>query len=367
VVVLDGLAAFFHGVFRLRNELKPMALGEIVRAVVVLGMFTAWEPPSARSAIVAYLMGALAGCLIPLALLARRRELMRPRFELAPILSLARPAIVISLASATYVIGNRLDVVILDFYRGPSEVGLYNSAYTFLTNLSTIPLLASAVVFPSLAALSSEDAESSRLLRIALAPLIAMGIPIMICGPIVANGLIASIYGSDYLPAGPVLAVLLIPAGIIFLGSFLWQVLIARDKQGHTLLFTAVALSTNVAINLVLVPRIGAVGAAWATAAMEALLLVLPLILLRNLMSLADLGRLALSPVICALLTAIVVQPFRDIQAVLLLPVIVLIYMGSLCILSSPALLGRMSGFPFALNTPVRVGVSENVPSRPVE
>ena len=80
------------------------------------------------------------------------------------------------------------------------------------------------------------------------------------------SGLIVRVlYGKQFSPAGPLLAVLIWSEIAVFFATVVYNVLIARNQQWLLPIPTLVGAAINVALNLVLIPKYGAAGAAWAT------------------------------------------------------------------------------------------------------
>ena len=79
-------------------------------------------------------------------------------------------------------------------------------------------------------------------------------------------GLIVRIlYGKQFAPSAPLLAVLIWSEIAVFFATVVYNVLIAKNQQWLLPVPTLVGAAVNVALNLVLIPRYGAAGAAWAT------------------------------------------------------------------------------------------------------
>jgi O-antigen/teichoic acid export membrane protein len=73
------------------------------------------------------------------------------------------------------------------------------------------------------------------------------------------------LYGLRYAAAGPLLAVLIWSEGPVFFGVVMSNALVAKNLQNYLPLSTVIGAAVNVVLNLYLIPRWGAMGAAWAT------------------------------------------------------------------------------------------------------
>jgi O-antigen/teichoic acid export membrane protein len=83
------------------------------------------------------------------------------------------------------------------------------------------------------------------------------------------------LYGDRFGAAVPVLQVLALGCIPMYASYGLTHALVAMDRPQVYAAFSGVGLLVNVAANLLLLPRMGVQGAAWATLATEAALVVL--------------------------------------------------------------------------------------------
>ena len=67
------------------------------------------------------------------------------------------------------------------------------------------------------------------------------------------------------MPSAPALAILIFSEIFVFYSLVHYEIAISVNKQRYFLLFTALAALVNVALNLVLIPRYGIIGASIAT------------------------------------------------------------------------------------------------------
>jgi O-antigen/teichoic acid export membrane protein len=81
--------------------------------------------------------------------------------------------------------------------------------------------------------------------------------------------IIALVFRAGFAAAVPSLQVLALGLPLLFLNYGLTHFLIARDLGRKNLVFSGAMLVLNVALNLVLIPRAGGPGAAWATVLTE--------------------------------------------------------------------------------------------------
>jgi O-antigen/teichoic acid export membrane protein len=198
---------------------------------------------------------------LPLAALARPapRELAR---------RMRRYAVVVGGVSVVgLVVWDRSEVFFLGRFAAREEVGYYSLAFTLaLEARRFLPSAFGEALFPALSRLAglrdewgigNAFVQATRYLAI-------IGLPLAVGGAVVARPIIALLFGAAYLPAAPVLVILFVSAGVVSLSHAAASVILVKE-QYRFLVASSVALAVvNVALDLLLIPRWAAVGAAVA-------------------------------------------------------------------------------------------------------
>lgn len=175
----------------------------------------------------------------------------------------------------------RVDVVIVAVFLTPSAVGLYSVAFLTAERLWMISAVASVVLFPRTAAASKHgevDAEFTGLvLRVVLATTIFAAILLVLVAPLAVPWLFSDRFADSVLPLRILLVGIVSFAGVRILATDN----AARGDPGLNSMLAGLALVVNVALNLLLIPRLGIKGAALASSASYSLLFALWLAVLR--------------------------------------------------------------------------------------
>jgi O-antigen/teichoic acid export membrane protein len=156
----------------------------------------------------------------------------------------------------------RLDQFLCAYFLDPASVGLYAIAVNFGNLLTKVPEAAGTVMFPRLAGSSDVDAHAAttRVCRHTLFVLTVGIVGFAIGGPLV----IPIFYGEAY--TGAILPLLILLPGLLL--AALYQLLTrnftSRGRQEVNILAAVLALSSNVGLNVLLIPRYGIAGAAAA-------------------------------------------------------------------------------------------------------
>lgn len=159
----------------------------------------------------------------------------------------------------------KADMLILQRFASESEVGYYTIAQRLAQVGFFLPVLAVQVFSPMVAQAAGEAGALAILQRtmnglVLVAYLLAGGLAVM-AGPVVRF-----LFGESYAPAVPLLAVLALSNVFVFMGSAHALFLINRGHQALMLPLAWITATVSVGLNLALIPRWQAAGAAWANA-----------------------------------------------------------------------------------------------------
>jgi PST family polysaccharide transporter len=149
---------------------------------------------------------------------------------------------------------------------GEHEVGIYAAATKLSEIWYFLPGIIVASVSPAIIKAHSNDSvqyiSKLRQLYFVMAWL-AIGISLPLS--LLSGSIINILFGSEFADAGPVLAIHLWASLAVFLGVASSQFLLVEQLQKISFYRTLVGLVCNVILNLLLIPDMGAKGAAIAT------------------------------------------------------------------------------------------------------
>lgn len=157
-----------------------------------------------------------------------------------------------------------VDVYLVSYFLGASATAFYALALHFTEIVLEIPQAVGLVLYPRLASLDEADvhrltAQACRRTLLVTAPLAAA---LGFLGPSV----IVLWYGSPYAAAGAPLPWAAVGMLAMSLYVIITRDLTSRGRQQVNIVTGLLALVSNVGLNLVLIPRLGIVGAAMSTA-----------------------------------------------------------------------------------------------------
>lgn len=171
------------------------------------------------------------------------------------------------------------DTVMLSILKGDESAGLYNAAY----KLALIPVAISTVcnnaLLPVVSKLSVVSVhQMTATFRRYFKYMIVISIPIGVGTTMLAGRFIPLIYGEKFVAAVPALQVLIWSTVFIFLNGAFGPLVYSINKQGFATRAAGVCALFNITGNLIAIPSLGYIGAAYIKAATELLMLLIVLV-----------------------------------------------------------------------------------------
>ena len=170
------------------------------------------------------------------------------------------------ISSVFYVIYTKLDQVMLGYLTSSDEVGYYAVAAKLSEVWYFIPSAIVNSFYPELVKLKEQDSNSFKILTLRLmTALSALALCIALFFTFFSDILIESLYGIEYITSGKVLTIHIWSCIIVFSAvvSGAWFVINRLEK--YSFYRTGTGALVNVALNFILIPAYGALGAAAAT------------------------------------------------------------------------------------------------------
>ena len=197
----------------------------------------------------------------------------------------AIPLLVMSFANQMQ---TNLDVLVLGVLADAADVGRYRAAsrgadLMLIANGISLQILG-PMLSRTLAGVnpSTEQVEAQRLITQSAQVSFILGGGIFII-LFISAGVYLNIFGESFVPAAPVLRILLAAQMISILTGPVAIVLITTGHERLVMIISLGSLALNLALNLTLIPAFGTLGAAWATlSAIVILKLIMLAIVLRH-------------------------------------------------------------------------------------
>jgi O-antigen/teichoic acid export membrane protein len=200
-----------------------------------------------------------------------------PGGELAPdhpVRDVLRASLPLAINGALALIALRIELLVIFWARGAWEAGLFGAAVKIVESLNGVPAAIAAGAMPALTREAMGQGRSSAVRSRTAVTVALLAVPAAAGLTLLAPGVL-QILGSDYVAAAPALRVVAFAIVALFMNVVLLHSLIAAGRAAWLPRLTAIRVAFAGLAAIVLIPRLGVVGAAAGVLSAEALLLAL--------------------------------------------------------------------------------------------
>lgn len=164
----------------------------------------------------------------------------------------------------------KIDTLILVYFRGNFEAGIYSAAYKFFETSVFIPSALAVAIFPVFSRLQiSSKVELNKLFVKTIFLMALLGVLFALCYFFILPLILPAIL-PEFRGAAEVIKILSLAIPFMFVHILAGQVLLSSEKFLKNLIILYFLLFTlNIIFYLVLIPRFGFLGAAWGTVLSE--------------------------------------------------------------------------------------------------
>lgn len=275
LMIFDGLRELANSFF---NGKEKMELGAYITLVVnigvtLFGFVGLYFAPTSIMLLQIYVAGSFLGFLMTFYFLRKEYLGVIKNFSkklIRPVTEAAWPIAVGGLVGSFMF---NVDVLMMGWWRTSAEIGFFSAAQKIVGILYIFGGLLATAVSPAFFRIIYEGNRE----RISIATTKIMSIVLLAALPMAVGGIILReqiinlVFGSNYASSVPIFMILISSLLVIYPFSILNNIVFAYNKQAKMLGYTIIATLTNVALNFSLIPKFGAVGAAIATVAANAL------------------------------------------------------------------------------------------------
>ena len=200
----------------------------------------------------------------------------RPRWGLSAAMfdRFKRDVLPLGIAIMASLIYYKIDVPMIRYLRGDVDTGLYTAAYKVLEYSALLPAILMAATFPALSEAIVDQRETARSLHnTALLWLCLAGGAATTMTWLLPDRIIWLLFGVEFAASGPVLAALAPCIVLTYINYLLTHMLVVLGRVRAQMFICLALIGLNTALNWLWIPRWGGVGAAYATAITELVLL----------------------------------------------------------------------------------------------
>lgn len=268
-VFFDGLKDFIAAYFKAKEKMELEAIVMIGTsvAVVAFGFTVLYFSPTYQALIIAYVLSSMCGFLISAFLFRKNLRKIFHSFSRDILPAVAKSAWPIAIGGFVGSFMFNVDVVMLGWMRTSFDVGLYSIAQKIVGLIYITPGLIAGAVFPLYSRLVYEnEIEKLKLLTSkVVAILFLITVPIVVGSVLLSKEIISFVFGDEYVLANVAFAILMSSILAVYPFTVLNVFIFAHDKHKKLFGYTIFASLSNIALNALLIPRYGIIGAAAAT------------------------------------------------------------------------------------------------------
>ncbi len=266
-VPFSGLLYNFQMLFRARSDFRNFNVVEVLQPgsfFVLLVLCAVFVPTRLFGASIAVFLASNVVAGLGAVLLMRRCVRFAFRWDPAIVKGTLRFGVQQNAASFLDVLNYRFDMLLVNYFLDPAHVGFYAVSLIIPEKLWNIPNVLSTVLHPRVANAGNESDANRDTARVSRITVLIVGtacVAILLLGRL----LIRLLYEDRFLPAVTPMFILLPGILMISVAKVLSSDLIARGHPRANLWAGLAAVASNVACNVVLIPRMGISGAALAS------------------------------------------------------------------------------------------------------
>ena len=232
--------------------------------------------------------------LLAFVVIARKASFSIFNFHLSPafflvILKKSAPFALLVLLMASY---NRIDPILLRRLAGDADAGVYAGAFRLLDALTAVAYLVSVPLLPVFSKLCKEikpasanynllsiNSQLADIVRLVFWPMMLFAVGVSVVCNLWAEPIMQLLYHGNFAPYVPVFRVVIFGIVPISITYIFGTLLTAGGHLRQLNLFAATTLVLNVVVNLLLIPRLGATGSAWASLTAQSFMALAQLLL----------------------------------------------------------------------------------------
>jgi O-antigen/teichoic acid export membrane protein len=168
------------------------------------------------------------------------------------------------------------DLILVAYLAGDRQAGLYAAASKLPLSVIGVASMWFTVSMPETARLHLTGQINSirDQSRVAATTAIVVGLPFVVLGPIFATDIATTLFGPRFAASGTALAILLASVAVSLLQIVVTSIVMGAGRERPYVRAMSLGAAANVALNLILIPSLGIVGAAISTIASESIVLV---------------------------------------------------------------------------------------------
>ncbi|MST04089.1 MAG: flippase [Candidatus Pacebacteria bacterium] len=272
VFIFDTLRDLGSAITRSMEKMQiESALNILTNAsILIFGILFLYKEASVSNLAIAYSLGSLIGFSACFFILRKNFTNLKANFKPELIIEIIKSAWPYGMLIIMGIVMLNTDIIILGSVATAEAVGYYSSGQKLIQLLYVIPTLIGISAFPQLARFAQSAPEKARaiLKKTVLVSVLMAVFFVSILLPL-SKFIIQAAFGDQYLKSIPVFQILIFSLLVVFPSSILGQAIFAYKKERYFIWISLVTILGNALLDLILIPKYGIEGAAYATLIMQ--------------------------------------------------------------------------------------------------
>lgn len=264
----DGLRKYGFAFIRSLEKMEAEAGINIFTNIitVILSLIILLYNPTPYSLAVGYTIGSILGLVMTVFVIRTYLNKLFSNFTrklIKPILTSVWPFAIINFLGASLFYTS---ILILGWIRTAPELGFYSAAQKPIQLLTVLSIIIATSTLPALSRWAVKETNKFKLLlEQSLSMVMLLAIPLTIGGIILGDQIIILLYGTDYTSAAIIFRLLALSFLATFPFIIINNAIFASDTQKKFIPYMTLGAIVNVILNIYLISKLGASGAAIAT------------------------------------------------------------------------------------------------------
>lgn len=267
--ILNTFATFFQAIFRAYDKMHYETIARFLQSMALLALTILFitNQGSILTVSYAYIIGAIIGLNFSLIFIWRYFNHFHLKINWNICKELIKQAWPFALSAIAIIIYYNIGIVLLGLFKSDEEVGYYNAAFNIITTLTTGLSLLLMAIFPTLSNLFKHSLEKFKIMTQDFIKFIYLfSLPGIIFLFFNAQLIIQIIYGNKFIYSSDYILQILLWAILIMSNYAIFGIgLSASDQQKKYLRGVIIGAVFNIIVNLLLIPKFGMFGCAYAT------------------------------------------------------------------------------------------------------
>lgn len=307
-MIISNLSWAFRNLYfsfeKMEYEFFTISINRLL--VVTLSVLALISGYGIAGLIVAHLIGSIFELLFSIFIVIRKVAKPVLVMDYSLWKALLRSALPFALMGVFASIYNNIDVVMLSKMRGDDVTGWYNAAYRLITALMFLPYAFMGSVVPVLNRFFVSSKSSMWFTYVkSFKYLFILALPLAVGTTLLADRIIAKIYGPEFIEGASALKVLIWGCALMFLNPVTTSTLVSNGREKLVTTLIGIGILINVILNFLFIPIYGHVGASLATVFTEAWVFIVSLYFISKQYYKLPVIEVALKPLIATIVMAV--------------------------------------------------------------